>query len=197
MTDIIAARRFARLIAADYDGQLGEPALHQDGLTVTLTADGEAIARGSNDRRDWMLNLSIWPSRSTIGQGVSGAMYHWGFLEPARQVYAWAKAAKPRVLLGHSRGAAVASIVGASLKIPTVAFACPRPLWLSGGFEDAESFVTVYNRSDDLIARLPPWWLGYRHIGDVRWAKHPAVRHAGEDHRIMHYIDALEEGLFD
>lgn len=197
MTDLIAARRFARLIEADYADGLGEPALHLDGLTVTLTADGETIVRGSNDRRDWALNLSIWPTRSTIGHGVSGAMYHWGFLEPARQLYAWAKAARPRVLLGHSRGAAVVSIVGASLRIPTVAFACPRPLWLSGGFEDAEQWVTVFNRSDDIVARLPPWWLGYRHIGRVRWARRPAVRHAGEDHRIAHYISALEEGLFD
>jgi hypothetical protein len=192
-----SARLYARLIQRDYDGQLGEPALHLDGLTVTLLDDGTTIVRGSNDRRDWMLNVSIWPSRSTIGQGVSGAMYHWGFLEPARQLYSWAKAAKPKLLLGHSRGAAVVSIVGASLKLPTVAFACPRPLWLSGGFEGAEQWVTVFNRSDDLIARLPPWWLGYRHIGRVLWAKRPAVLHHGEHHRIGHYIDALKEGLFN
>lgn len=205
----------AQLIEADYYKKDFIPDLRAsiDQLTVSAVHDEEVlwlIVRGSDDWRDWALNMKALPKKSNIEvyskyhpgllQGSSGAIYHAGFLSDARLVYMFvlglqSKApAPPQIALtGHSRGAAIAAIVGASMALPTIGFGCPRHIIRRSSTKlPGEHMVLLINRSDDMVGFLPPADLGFDHLGTVFFIR-PRRRHWGEDHRIPHYI-ALMKG---
>lgn len=185
-------RAIAEQIMAEYAGQL-PVAWCVGSLRIANAPEGGLIIRGSDDAGDWLDNARAFPS---LGIGDSWRLYHGGFLDDARLVYGYAKASRPRWIAGHSRGAAIAAIVGASLGIETVTFAQPRPLWLSPDLPDADRWVTSYCKTDDLVCYLPPRWLGWRHIGRVCWAA-PRYHHVGQDHSMRHYYDGLVDGIWN
>ena len=88
-------------------------------------------------------------------------------------------------MIGHSLGAAAAGIVAKSLGVPGMGFATPRQLFSRGC---PPNQVINYCRRDDFVSYVP---VGCRHVGETRWLP-PRGRHKGEDHRIAHYIDLLE-----
>lgn len=154
------------------------------------------VIEGTNEPADWFLfnmNLLISPDPT---QGDSGAWYHAGFYNHAQLVFSFAKPLADRIKLvvGHSLGAASAQIVGPSLKKRTLAFAAPKPFLR--GKPIRPKLVTVINREDDFVCRLPGGLfngaLGYGHVGEVNWIR-PSGVHFGEDHRIDKYIDLLED----
>lgn len=145
------------------------------------------LIQGTNEKRDWLaFNLRFWPRREE-GDRLA---WHGGFLRYAQMVYAFAKYKDVKVVVGHSLGAAAAQIVGLSLGVPTIAVASPRPLHKDKA-EESDLIVNLC-RTDDTVCDVPFSWWGYRHVGKVHWFT-PASRHAGEDHRIPHYIEILNE----
>lgn len=183
----------ARLILADYDGVLDSASrLDIDGCqSVIVDHAGETVLviRGSDERQDWINNFRFLPD-ATPGDSV---WWHRGFLTYARVAYSWARDKPVTVVIGHSLGAACVQIVATSLGIPGLAFASPRPLWAPFGKArpSNEAMVTNYNRIDDVICDLPFAVLGFEHVGEVKWLT-PKELHAGEEHRIKHYLDLLD-----
>lgn len=154
------------------------------------------VIEGTNEPADWLrYNLNLLLSNDPT-QGDSGAWYHAGFYNHAQRIYAFAKPLKDkiRLVVGHSLGAASAQIVGPSLKKRTLGFAAPKAFLR--GRPLGPRLITIYNREDDLVCRVPPGLLGgllgYDHVGKVHWMRPPDVN-PGEDHRIDKYIRLFEE----
>ena len=174
----------ADLIARAYEGKLDAPhQLDQDGVQAFVTADRILVIPGTNEPSDWFrFNFKV-------GRGVTRA-WHQGFLDHSRVVYDFAKSLNPRLIVGHSLGAASAQIVGYSLHVDTIAFASPKPLRYLPQMP-SHGFAWVQNicREDDMVCALPPNFL---HVGKVEWLT-PKRHHWGEDHRIDNYIAVMKE----
>ncbi|HHH46720.1 MAG TPA: hypothetical protein ENK53_06910 [Thiotrichales bacterium] len=193
------APALARLCADDYAGAPAIRSVELDGMAASLhlardlpppgRARGPSlvlVCRGSDDPEDWARNFRFLPA---IGMGASWRLWHRGFLQEARVVYGFVMGlpadARPDWITGHSRGAAVAQILGPSVRRRTVTFAPPRPLWLGPQPSDAGLVENHALRGDPVpyAGRL----FGFRHVGRVRWL-------GGVGHGIRRYIAALENG---
>ena len=180
----------ADLVQRAYDDRLGgsvERAYDKDGVQAYLLKDRTLVIPGTNDTSDWRRNLNVGP----IGRGASGRGWHQGFLQHANRVYSFAAPHRPKLVLGHSLGAAAAQIVAVSLGIPAICFASPRTLrgqrWFRGEFR-----ILNINRNDDVVTRMPPRVLGFRHIGKVHVLR--IVEEAQGNHALRHYLRAMEFG---
>lgn len=183
---MLSALQACHLIAADYAGRTAPERLDIDGVQASILADGVLLIRGSDERTDWIRNFRFFP----ITDKGDTTRWHRGFLAHARIAYAFAKGKNISCVIGHSLGAACAQIVASSLGVPGIAIASPRPLW--GAAPAGANQIRNWCRTDDLVCSLPPSCFGFRHVGSVRWLR-PTESHDGEDHRISHYIRALEE----
>jgi len=189
----------AQMIADCYAGTDDDKAdvrIDVAGVQATIRKDGVLVIPGTNEFSDWFdynLNVDGTPGAGhgfEVVPGDSGAMWHGGFLEHAQMVYMFAKAAKPKFIVGHSLGAASAQIVGMSLRVPTIAFASPQTCRARDRMPN-EGWVVNVCRLDDTVCHVPPNFLGFRTIGSRYWLK-PDVIEPGEDHRIDHYMSMLK-----
>ena len=178
------------LISKAYADKLGTLVKNQvdvNGVQAFYLKNGILVVPGTNERADWIdFNLNI------DAKGDSGRFYHGGFLKHAQMVYMFAKALRPKAIVGHSLGAASAQIVGKSLKVPTIAFASPKVL--RGKTKvTGEGWVANFLRRDDTVCHMPPG-IGrnkYRHIGATYWMSPDGVN-GGEDHRIDNYLSIMK-----
>ena len=167
------------------------------GVQAEYLKDGTLVIPGTNELSDWFeFNFDLVSSSGNEGHGFevspgdSGARWHAGFLEHAQLVYAFAKPLKPKLIIGHSLGAASAQIVGTSLRTPTIAFASPRTH--RGRTQiPGEGWVVNICRTDDTVCHVPPNFLGFRHVGSRYWIS-PNEVNDGEDHRMDNYIALME-----
>ena len=168
------------------------------GVQAAFLKNGILVIPGTNELSDWLdfnLNLAHNAPPDTHGftvvPGDSGAMWHAGFLEHAQIVYAFAKPLQPKMIIGHSLGAASAQIVGSSLKVPTIAFASPGTK--RGKSRVAgEPWVINLCRLDDAVCHVPPKLMGFRQIGSRYWLN-PRIPDPDERHSMPNYISALGE----
>ncbi|PYE85493.1 hypothetical protein [Pseudoroseicyclus aestuarii] len=172
------------------------------GVQAAYLNDGTLIIPGTNEFSDWYrFNFDVYDlfggtaEGFDVARGDSGASYHAGFLEHATTVYAFAKPLKPKLIIGHSLGAASAQIVGSSLQIPALCFASPKTLRSSQRIK-GEDFVMNICRSDDTVCHVPMGFLGFRHIGKTLWLN-PQGSNAGQDHRIDEYLELMEHEVFE
>lgn len=193
-----AAERMERV----YEDPGKEKVLHKvenRGVQAYYLKDETLVIPGTNEKLDWIdFNFEAFnligdsPKIFATKMGDSGDFeWHAGFLEHAHTVFTFANILKPKLIIGHSLGAASAQIVGASMKVPTLAFASPRPL-RSKKQPKGAGYVLNLLRTDDLVCDVPPRWLGFTHVGQVV-KMNPWGIHFGEDHRINHYMDAMED----
>ena len=150
-------REAANLIQAGYDNTLGSSVLKAydaHGVQAFVLKDRTLVIPGTNERRDWRTNFNV-------GKGSSGRIWHRGFLEHARAVFAFAAPLKPKLVLGHSLGAASAQIVAVSLNIPAICYASPQPLRGQRWFKGEYRIMNICRR-DDAVAKLPPSFLRWR-----------------------------------
>ena len=169
-----------------------------NGVQAVFLSDGTLVIPGTNEPSDWTkYNFNLFGDARTgftTVAGDSGTAWHAGFLAHARMVYAFAKPLRPKVIIGHSLGAGSAQIVGASLGVPTIAFAAPRPRRRNARLE-GEKFVLNLCRTDDTVCHVPFNFLGFRHVGGVAWMS-PDEVNDGEDHRIDHYMDLMRSATW-
>ncbi|KAI6371238.1 hypothetical protein MCOR25_004010 [Pyricularia grisea] len=140
--------------------------------------------RGSTSVRNWITNLTfIWSSCSF----VTDCKLHTGFAKAWSQIQtdvlatiASAKAQNPDytvVVTGHSLGGAVATIAGVYLRqagypVEVYTYGSPRVgnqefvQWEATQTGNVEYRVT---HIDDPVPRLPPIFLGYRHVTPEYW----------------------------
>lgn len=205
--DIMAA---ARLMERIYENPEQEDVRHRietEGVQAYYLGDDTLVIPGTNESLDWIdYNLEafniVGPEQQLFAtkMGDSGRFeWHAGFLEHAFRVYTFASILQPKLIVGHSLGAASAQIVGASMKVPTLAFASPRPLRQRRRRRadpktqpEGANYVLNLLRTDDLVCDVPPRWLGFTHVGQVI-RMNPWGIHLGEDHRINHYMDAMTD----
>ncbi|NIZ09844.1 hypothetical protein [Pseudooceanicola sp. HF7] len=166
-----------------------------NGVQAVYLSDGTLVIPGTNEPSDWTrFNFNLFGDArhgfATL-TGDSGTAWHAGFLAHAQMVYAFAKPLKPRCIIGHSLGAGSAQIVGASLKVPTIAFAAPRPRRHNSRLAGEDHVLNIC-RTDDTVCHVPFNFLGFRHVGGTSWIS-PEVVNEGEDHRIANYLDLMRD----
>lgn len=140
-----------------------------------------AVLLPTNELPDWWrYNFRFLPR--------PGERYWWhrGFIKYAEPLYGFVKASTPNQILGFSLGGGAGQIIGSSLKIPTVCAGTPAALWSPWSTSDieGEEYVTCIVGAGDPVCRMPPWWLGYRHVGYVQAL--PVERHSLES-----YVEVL------
>jgi hypothetical protein len=186
----------ALLILADYRDPDPLPTLARleiDGVAgrIVITHDDARVLliTGSNARSDWhAFNFRWWPIPHIDGGDTR--KWHRGFLKHAQVVYSWAKGwlsqgGRIDWVCGHSLGAAAAQIAGASLRIPTHAFASPKPLW--GSLQPpGHELVTNWCRVDDLVCKVPPW--GFSRVGQTVWLTPATRERVWKSHPIEGYV---------
>ncbi|MGB3245958.1 MAG: hypothetical protein WBB25_15610 [Sulfitobacter sp.] len=174
-----------------------ETSIDVAGVQAVYLKNGTLVIPGTNEFSDWFdFNLNFG-SNDTVDshgfeviQGDSGTLWHAGFLQHAQMVYMFAKALKPKFIVGHSLGAASAQIVGMSLRVPTVAFASPQTCRTRDRLPN-EGWVINVCRIDDAVCHVPPKFLGFRTIGSRYWLQ-PDELDADEDHKIHNYATLLK-----
>lgn len=176
----------AAMIVADYGGkhEPGSIAVSHDGMQIYFY-NGTLVIRGSDERRDWFWNLFVIP---WFLVGKSGVWWAYGALVDARAVHLWCQGFGPdkiKLIIGHSRGGAVAQILSYSLDIPTWTFGSPKVcIW---GNPVPKAPCTNYVIDDDPIK---PFYFLSRFFGEViklprhgkSWAK---------NHSAAAYMEAL------
>ena len=179
----------ADLIQKAYDNKLGaleRVRIDMGGAQAMVLKDGTLVIPGTNEMRDWAdFNL-------THSAGDSGRIWHAGFLKHARIVFPFAKGAGVKRVLGHSLGAASAQIVAASLGIPAICFASPRPIRGKARFKGEHRILNVC-RFDDTACHLPFKFLGYRQLGKVHWVS-PREQQSAGSHKLADYLRAMAKG---
>ncbi len=179
----------ADLIEKAYDNKLGNlqrTRIDLDGAQAAILTDGTLVIPGTNEMRDWSdFNLKH-------SKGDSGRIWHGGFLAHAKIIYPFAKGAGAKRVLGHSLGAASAQIVAASLGVPAICFASPRPLRGKSRFKGEHRILNVC-RFDDTACHLPFPFLGYRQLGKVHWVS-PREQQSAGSHKLKDYLRAMAKG---
>ena len=137
--------------------------------------------RGTDSKRDWASNFMFGKKAIPYDNAASRIRVHEGFLNAYKspavreriQGMITGKVRRLRIT-GHSRGAALAILCAVDLNynfpdrcIEAVVFGCPRV--------GNAAFAKSYNRrvfstlrvdnGGDVVAHVPPWLMGYRHVG--------------------------------
>jgi pimeloyl-ACP methyl ester carboxylesterase len=182
-----AAELIQKAYDRDLSAELAHPPLNKKGVEAWMLRDGTLVVPGTNDTADWWRNINVGRS----GRGASRRTWHKGFLEHARVIYDYATPLQPKLVIGHSLGAAAAQILGVSWKIPAICFASPRPLRGRQRFPGEGNILNI-NRWDDIVTQLPPivW---FRHVGRVHRIS-PGETQSEGSHSIPDYLRAMSQG---
>ncbi len=177
----------ADLIQRAYDGKLGAlkvNGIDHDGAQAAMLSDGTLVIPGTNEVSDWR-NFNF-----DVGKGERGRTWHAGFLKHAMAIYPFAKGANARLVIGHSLGAASAQIVAASLGVPAICFASPRPLRGRSRVKGEHRIINLC-RLDDAVCSLPLPILGFRQVGKVFWLRSGEQQSAGS-HQLKDYLRTMK-----
>lgn len=139
--------------------------------------------QASDGLADWMSNLNFPPAAYRRDGGV--AWYaHGGFLRAwesiADRIHSWIMDASVRrvTVVGYSHGAALAVFCHEHIwyhrpdlrdSLNGYGFASPRVLWgcYSASLMTRWDRFTVIRNREDIVTHMPPWFLGYRHVGEL------------------------------
>jgi hypothetical protein len=127
----------------------------------------------SNEWSDWNYNLDF-PAKSY--RTANPKWYaHRGFIKAWREVepilLPLMKSYKNVEIFGYSHGAAIATLAHESavfngVNVETIVFGCPRVCWmLSKIVRSRWTHFTRYQVRGDIVGMVPPWILGYTHVG--------------------------------
>lgn len=193
----------AGLARASYKGGAHLPPvrkpINEGHVQAYLLNDLTLVIRGSDELADYTKTNLVtskarisWPGMSTAAQN---ATWHKGFARHAQTIAQSLGSLKPKFIIGHSLGAAVAQILGCVYGAPTIGFASPRPLSGKSPLKFEARILNVV-RNDDLVCRVPPATLGFRRVGNTE-VMHPKKTNPGEDHSMKQYIKLLKVELAD
>ena len=126
----------------------------------------------------------------TAPRDKNGIIWHQGFLTHANHIGKWIgsdPATWPRLIIGHSLGAASAQILSTIWHAPSIGFAAPR-IRKSSAPPEYENLSLSICRTDDLVCRFPR---GFDRLGKSRTLIHKSPRR-GLNHNMSAYIDAMQ-----
>jgi predicted lipase len=115
----------------------------------------------SNDVKDWVDNLSV-SHQEIVSPDGRRAMVHGGFR--AQFMVVKGAIADADLYIGHSLGAAIATLAGWYYQRPVLAMASPR-VGDADFCKQADPLVLRVSVGGDPVTHLPAWWMGYRHTG--------------------------------
>ena len=130
----------------------------------------------SHDLRDLWTDLNFFRRRWTVGTQSAGRV-HGGFARAIRLIFEHLKDHLPRrpgtlAITGHSLGAALASLAASTLEgCELYTFGEPRvgnaayTRFLGGQVRRHHRYVDCC----DLVTRVPPHFLGFKHAGDLHY----------------------------
>jgi hypothetical protein len=179
----------------------------EPGVEAYMLNNGCLLIPGSNSLADYLrFNLRIWGlgrkklslreeaktldvSKGTT-RGRSRTIWHQGFFLHAETIRAWIGPNAldwPKLIVGHSLGAASAQILSKTWATPAIGFAAPRPRKSRGRIALDRLSLSIC-RDDDIVCFLPS---GFHRMGQTKSLVHKAPA-AGSKHDMAAYIDALE-----
>lgn len=194
--------RAAELAEASYTGKSHpvisfqwKASLDKDDVQAHLLTDNTLLIVGSNSINDYIrynLRIQRLGEKRLSLKTVPGVTWHQGFLAHARIVHDWLVEHKytPSFIIGHSLGAASAQVLSAAYGVPAIGFAAPRPCRTASARSAAARCLLV-NRTDDWVCNLAG---GFMHLGNVCPVT-PRVDNSGLDHSMLHYRQAVSEGI--
>ncbi|MEP2533265.1 peptidoglycan-binding protein [Shimia sp.] len=172
------------------------------GVEAYMLSNRCLLVPGSNSVWDYakfnfrLLNIGVPRLRFKSGEkgktttDSDGNIWHQGFFAHANHIGTWIgpnKANWPKLIIGHSLGAASAQFLSTIWLAPSIGFAAPRILKSSQSAQFRNLSLSIC-RKDDVVCRLPS---GFDRIGSSRTLIHKS-RKFGMNHKMSAYIDALE-----
>lgn len=136
--------------------------LNQDHVTAHMLSDGILLVPGSDSVWDYakynLRPFRIGGKKYTLSSGDTGkalgGFWHQGFLAHAQVVFDSFKSTPPRMIIGHSMGAASAQILSLLWDVPSIGFAAPR-VFLGYAAVPAQPLNLSIYRADDIVGWLP------------------------------------------
>ncbi|MFL4470688.1 peptidoglycan-binding protein [Tateyamaria armeniaca] len=176
------------------------------GVEAYMLNNETLLIPGSNSLADYLrFNLRIWAlgtRRLTFREeakkqkvdkrtklGFSRTIWHQGFLRHANKIHHWVGKNPrdwPKVIVGHSLGAAAAQILSKTWAAPAIGFAAPRPR-KSHGKIALDGLSLSICRDDDIVCYLPS---SFHRTGQSMTLRHASPK-SGLNHDMDAYIDAL------
>lgn len=177
-----------------------------NGVEAYMLNTGCLLIPGSNALEDYLkFNLRVWglgrrrlsfreeakaqKVDMTTRLGFSRTVWHQGFLRHAQAIHTWIGKDPedwPKMIIGHSLGAAAAQILSKTWAAPAVGFAAPRPRKSSGKIVLDQLSLSIC-RDDDIVCFLPS---SFHHMGQKSTLVHANPK-PGLNHNMEAYIDAL------
>ena len=170
--------------------------LDKSGVQAHLTENGILLLPGSNSVLDYLhFNLRVFNvghkkyrlSDGTTERGASGTRWHQGFLVYSRIVHGWMGSRRPRLIIGHSLGAAATQILSKSYNVHGIGFASPRPKKGGGRVRHDDKCLSIC-RVDDTVCAMAP---NFNHLGQAKFLEPPATNF-GMDHSMENYRKILD-----
>jgi len=162
----------------------------------------------SNGKQDWKNNFDF-PSKAYQGMDVPWRC-HRGFLKVWKSLLPYIEANLEKsdfnsaIVVGYSHGAALAALCyeyvwynnpekrdclyGFSFGCPKIFFGNKNHLFLEERFQ---KFVNIIN-SGDIVTKIPPSFLGYRHLGKIICIGNSGKYLSVNDHRPQSYLNSLK-----
>lgn len=171
--------------------------LDKSGVQAHLTENGILLLPGSNSVLDYFhFNLRVFNvgnkkyrlASTATEHGASGTIWHQGFLIYSRKVFDWLGHRRPKLIIGHSLGAAATQILSKTYNVHGIGFASPRPKKGSGAVQHDGKCLSIC-RVDDTVCALPP---NFNHLGKAKFLE-PRANNWGMDHSMKNYRKILED----
>lgn len=174
------------------------------GLDVQYKIDdeGRLFFLCTSRKEDWKYNFDWFPVAVAPYKNMPFPWYaHSGFVDLWRsvkdEILAEYHGGLPTLIAGYSQGAALATLAHEAFYFETglfprtLAFACPRVIWVSPGIDKRfEGLHNIHVRGD-LVYHVPLAVMGFRHVGEKEaFGPHSIIR--PERHTPAAYRGALE-----
>ena len=194
---------YKRILAANY--------IHIDEETAsycTEKVDGTLFIyfEWSNGATDWKNNFDFpaKPYREMKNKWYAhrGFLKVWKVIEPHLQEQINDKSIREFIIAGYSHGAAIALLCYEYCKFNRpdavttgYGYGAPRVVWgfLRKAVKNRLAGFMVIRNGNDIVTRVPPVWLGYRHAGKVLHIGRGKGYNAIEAHYSENYIKELSE----
>ncbi len=174
---------------AGLQSQIEKP-LNKDDVQAFMLKDRTLLIPGSDSAADYLkFNLrllNIGGKRYKVKSGATGnelgRVWHQGFLAHAMYVKTHFDAAPPKLIVGHSLGAASAQVLSLVWGVPAICFAAPR-VYAGGQAVQNDKNCLCIHLADDPVGSLPSD--RFRHAGkSLRLGRRTYIRFT---HKMTHY----------
>lgn len=196
----IALLDAADLAQSAYKGGKLPPVLlpiNEGHVQAYLLKNGTLVVRGSDEVKDYsrtnLIASKVKLTWAGMDAAAKAAEWHKGFAKHAIIVTRHLGTRRPKLIIGHSLGGAVAQILGCIYNVPAIGFASPRPLVAKSRLAAEKRILNVV-RNDDIVARVPPPSMKFRWAGNSE-VMHPKATNKGEDHSMKQYFKLLKTEL--